>query len=537
MPTARLASLLVLAALVPLAAAQPLVLAPRADADATLPPSIRAYDVTRSGSPTVLASLLRADLAAEDWMLDAVLSDQGSETVASFASDAGVLAAVNGGYFGGTQSYSLVRNDGVTLVPNIGALDRSGTLYYPTRGAVGVSASRTPDVAWVYTLGGTTYAYPAPSPNAPGAPQPQPTAAFPAGGAPWGVTTAIGGGPVLVQNGRAQLTWTEEVFFGGSGVDTTSARARTAVGYTATGQLLVLAVPEARGLTLPALAALLVELGAVEAVNLDGGGSTALSVGTLALVPSSRPVVSALRLRGSTTGGLPPPTILDTGDAIYRETGAWFESANTPYWGATPSRLNVVGTGTDRAVFVVPSTINWPVFTVMAWWTPSANRATNTPFTVYRSGVGETVLVDQSDPATSARWNYLGTFMLAPGDSVVVTDDATGTTSPAYVSVDALRLVPFNIAATDDAPTTGPTLRVGPNPATDVVDATVGMDAPGTVRVEVLDALGRIVRRTVREGVGEVRLRLDVRGLAPGVYAVRATTAAGTRTQTVTVTR
>ena len=206
MPRPLSLGLAVCLALVPaLGAAQALTRTPRPDAQEGLPPSVRVFDVTRAGTP-LFASLIRADLTADDWDLEAVLSDEGSETVGSFAEDPGVFAAINGGYFGGGQTFSLVLNDGVVLVPQIAALTRDGQTYYPTRSAVGVNANRAADVAWVYNVDGVTVAYPVPSPNAPGMPAPQPDATFPAGGAPWDAETAIGGGPVLVQNGRPMLT-------------------------------------------------------------------------------------------------------------------------------------------------------------------------------------------------------------------------------------------------------------------------------------------------------------------------------------------
>jgi hypothetical protein len=59
---------------------------------------------------------------------------------------------------------------------------------------------------------------------------------------------------------------------------------RTAVGWRADGRLLLVTVDgrqpgSALGMSLPELADLLVALGAVEAANLDGGGSTTMAVG------------------------------------------------------------------------------------------------------------------------------------------------------------------------------------------------------------------------------------------------------------------
>ncbi len=517
-----------LALLPALVVAQALTLTPRPDAEEGLPSSVRVFDVTRAGTP-LFASLIRADLTADDWDLEAVLSDEGSETVASFADDAGVLAAINGGYFSSGQTFSLVLDDGVVRVPQIAALTRDGQTFYPTRSAVGVNANRGADVAWVYDVDGVTYRYPTPSPNAPGVPQPRPDADFPAGGAPWDVETAIGGGPVLVQNGRPMLTWTEEVFFGGSGVDTTSARARTAVGYTSSQTMLLVVVRESDGLTLPALAQLMADLGSVEALNLDGGGSSAMSVGGVDLAPSSRSVTSALRIRTPGGPGAGDETTFDTGDASYRETGSWIESANAPFFGGTRSRLNEVGTGDDRAVFVLDG-IAPGDYALDAWWTPAPNRATNTPFTVYSGGTAQTVRANQTLVTSEGVWNRIGEFTLAPGDSVVVTDDASGTASPTFVVVDGLRLVSLGGTAVEDSPVQ-PALHAWPNPSSGTVTvAPVG--TTGGFKIEVVDALGRVVRRAESAG-GAVRFD----GLAAGAYVVRAVTTSGVRTTRVTVVR
>ena len=68
------------------------------------------------------------------------------------------------------------------------------------------------------------------------------------------------------------------------------------------------------------------------------------------------------------------------------------------------------------------------------------------------------------------------------------------------------------------AAATAARLALWPNPAT---GATVRLTVPGgvaeTAPVLVLDAAGRVVRRAALGTAGT----LDVRGLAPGVYAVR----------------
>ncbi len=103
-----------------------------------------------------------------------------------------------------------------------------------------------------------------------------------------GVKSAIGGGPTLVADGRVKVTAREERF----GPEIARGRApRTAIGYLG-GTSVVMVTVDGRqqhsvGMTLYELARLMHELGARDAINLDGGGSTAMVVrGKLVNSPS-----------------------------------------------------------------------------------------------------------------------------------------------------------------------------------------------------------------------------------------------------------
>ena len=107
----------------------------------------------------------------------------------------------------------------------------------------------------------------------------------------WKMKTAIGGGPVLVQNGEIKITNNEELKFSGKAIN--DKHPRTAMGYTADNKLIILMVegrnPDASGATLPQLAQILKDLGCVEALNLDGGGSSCLLVnGKETIKPSDK---------------------------------------------------------------------------------------------------------------------------------------------------------------------------------------------------------------------------------------------------------
>ena len=219
-----------------------------------------------------------------------------------------VYACINGGYFGSNQSFSLVRHDGVTRAPNIKSLSRPFGFYFPTRAAFGILPTGAPSIGWIYHIGSgndNIYRYPTPSPNdVLQSPLPAPDETFPAGGAPWAVTSAIGGSPVLVYNNEIRITDKEELIV----IDNGSPRPRSAIGHNAGGIVMLVAVQGDNhvagyaGLSLPELASMLKDLGCSFAMNLDGGGSTSLLVGgTPTVKPSAsgveRPVVSVLMIK------------------------------------------------------------------------------------------------------------------------------------------------------------------------------------------------------------------------------------------------
>jgi hypothetical protein len=110
---------------------------------------------------------------------------------------------------------------------------------------------------------------------------------------------AVGAGPRLLRAGAVTITGAAERFR----PDILTGRpARTALGITADGRVLIVAVESpgtyGGGMTLDDLALLLKAEGAVEAMNLDGGGSTAMALGpdTVTAPPNAwiRPVASGV---------------------------------------------------------------------------------------------------------------------------------------------------------------------------------------------------------------------------------------------------
>ena len=97
----------------------------------------------------------------------------------------------------------------------------------------------------------------------------------------WKMKTAVGGGPVLLQNGEIKITNNEELKFTGNAIN--DKHPRTAMGYTKDNKLIILVVQGrfpgvAEGATLVQQAKILQDFGCWEALNLDGGGSSCLLI-------------------------------------------------------------------------------------------------------------------------------------------------------------------------------------------------------------------------------------------------------------------
>jgi len=137
-----------------------------------------------------------------------------------YAQEQGIVyACINGGFFGGNQSYSLVKYNNSVLAANIKSVSRTynglSTPYFPTRAAFGINAAGDPSTAWVYHIGtgnDRVFQYPLPSANLVGTqPKQQPDENFPAGGSEWQVNSAIGGSPMLLKAGTVSITDKEEL--------------------------------------------------------------------------------------------------------------------------------------------------------------------------------------------------------------------------------------------------------------------------------------------------------------------------------------
>jgi hypothetical protein len=212
-----------------------------------------------------------------------VVSDDNSdrrESVSSFAQDLNARVVINGGFFRSDEGYAdhvgLLLSDGILIKPATSSIVRNSIRYETARAAIGFTKLDEVDICWVTSRDKTIYAWSAPPRHMPGQPD---NALDYQKATKWEVRDALAAGPALVINGKINVTIDQEVFF-----DTPLLKPhpRTAIGYTSKGALLMLVVdgrqPSSRGVSLSELAKMMYDLGAVEALNLDGGGSSTLVV-------------------------------------------------------------------------------------------------------------------------------------------------------------------------------------------------------------------------------------------------------------------
>jgi len=227
------------------------------------------------------------------------------------------LLIVNSTYFSfsDNQNFSLVVKDGKMVAYNVPSLRGTGNdslfYYYPTRAAIGIDRKRRADVAWTFTDTSRRWPY---------AFEEMPVVAKGKDSIPsiydlndiewkwWKMRTAVGGGPVLIHDGKIHITDREEQLFPGTH-PRGERNPRTAMGYTRDGRLIILVLQGrtpgvAMGATLQQEAEILLRLGCYEALNLDGGGSTCLLVnGKETIHPSDRegqrPVPAVFLIRRS----------------------------------------------------------------------------------------------------------------------------------------------------------------------------------------------------------------------------------------------
>jgi hypothetical protein len=278
-----------------------------------LPKSIHVFRSTDSldGNPNI-AYYVVADLKDKKLLFEADTTLNRRLTPAQFyQKNNQPLVVVNTTFFSfqTNQNLSVVIKDGKLGGYNIHSVSGRGkdtlTYRHPLGSAIGISKKRNADVAWLYTDSSRRYPY------ASQFEQPLLKDSFVSHGLgyykkatssgthvtgpslkKWKIETAVGGGPVLVQNGEIKITNNEELKFAGNAIN--DKHPRTAMGYTSDNKLIILVVQGrfpgmAEGATLGQEAKILQDLGCWEALNLDGGGSSCMLINGKETIKPSDP--------------------------------------------------------------------------------------------------------------------------------------------------------------------------------------------------------------------------------------------------------
>ena len=268
--------------------------------NAELPAAVQVFSGTDPRIP-LRAWYVAVRPGADSVRTEILLSDDEEDRrdrVSAFAGDTGACVVVNGGFFSMERTPAmhagLLVVDGVIEAPATRSVLRGDIRYETARAALGVTPDGF-DIAWATSRDGQLQAWSEPPSHVPGSP-----AVLEGAPAPWPVEDALGAGPALASDGRVRVTTNEEVFFGSAIPGT---HPRTAAGIRGDGTLLLVVIdgrqPVSRGVDLEQLASVMVDLGANEALNLDGGGSSSLHVNGRLLnrpsgVTTEREVMSAI---------------------------------------------------------------------------------------------------------------------------------------------------------------------------------------------------------------------------------------------------
>ncbi|MDP0499872.1 MAG: phosphodiester glycosidase family protein [Verrucomicrobiota bacterium JB022] len=414
-----------------------------------LPPSIELYQSTQNYPNGNLVSGRYALIDLDDPNLELDIEEfagSANRTPAELAATADELTYVvsNGSFFNTSNGTSLniLLDDGVLV--NDGGYTDPRTWGMFVRDADGAL-----DTLWGYPAqNDLVLGFPQPNQNLSVQPHVEldgegnVLSIVPSNGFVGTFTEAIAARPVLIDNGVKTTTaqWDREGV-GASG-SFTDRNPRTVIGVTADNKLILMVIDgrqaeHSAGASLYELQDIMLGVGAVEALNLDGGGSSSLAIFDETVTQPSdlegaRAVPNFVVIRRKAQ-------VYDTQDSFYAETAGFIESGNAGYYGESKTRLvttvDPAGAPSAEATYTVGEDLPPARYELSSYWVGASNRSNATPYTVKRAGFNDVVYrVDQT--INSGDFNYVATLDLAPGDQIVIGNNAPGS----YVAVDAMRL-------------------------------------------------------------------------------------------------
>ena len=505
----------------------------------SLPAGIKVYQGDRA-TPKLKIFYIDADMNNPDLVIHPYITSP-NKLVKDFVPFVGAYAGVNGGFFGGSTSYSAVVYPYEVKAQNVASVTRFSQSYPVIRSFFGMNADKSFHVEWIYHFGNNVdniYKFNEPLPYTNNQQTPLPPPQQSAGTVYSNLLVGIGGAPTLVKNGQVNVTYDQEIMWG-SGVGYDNRDPRTAVGYTANNHVIMIVADgrqiNSEGVGLPELAQIMIDLGCVEAMNLDGGGSTQMAIGNQYVNNPSeqRAVPTILTITHKDSLHIPPNVqfekIIDTGDPECSLIGSgWFASANSGYWGNTPAQLNPIGDGSSFAEFrpIFPADAMYEVY---GWWVAASNRCQDTPFIIKHKNGTDTVRINQTQ--NGSQWKLIGTYNFSQDTSQKIFISNAGTTGT-YIVADAIRIISYDPATTVEnekeiTPTEFALYQNYPNPFNPITKirysiarSTEYYSVLQNVTLKVYDILGNEVTTLVNEekSPGNYEVEFDARSLTSGVY-------------------
>ena len=247
--------------------------------DLDLPEGIEVYMGINKEIP-LKAWVAKVDLSQESISVKVLSSNDKDQrdTPMQFSENNNATIIINGGYFNSEKNpiehVGLLKTNGKLEEPASHSVYRDSKRHFISRGAFGVTYDGNVDIAWCSTKNDSIFEWERPITNRPGFSNdsiPFSSAHF------WPVREALHAGPVLISDGEIDLNIEDEVFFN---TPVAGVQPRSAIGYTKDQHLVLMVVDgrqtESRGVYLEELALMMSEFKCIEALNLDGGGSSAM---------------------------------------------------------------------------------------------------------------------------------------------------------------------------------------------------------------------------------------------------------------------
>jgi uncharacterized lipoprotein YddW (UPF0748 family) len=257
-------------------------------------------------------------------------------------------------------------------------------------------------------------------------------------------------------------------------------------------------------------------------------------------------------LPGRTSLWRPPAAVVNKDDDGATLTGTWTSDAAAPGFDG-PMVFATAGSGATAAYELsVPTGAYYDIYAFVPRFRGGVTNSAN--YHVESGATSETAIVNQSNTRLEG-WIRLTTLEVQQADGVTVTIDPDAVTDGGTTYADAVMallnrklspeaVIEIAVVGTDNAAEELPaSAQIGstyPNPFSRFTTIPVTLRRPSSVRLDVIDLLGRVVAEVLPETAlppGEHALQLDAGSLSSGVYIIRVRVNGRSEARTVTLVR